>query len=907
MNDRNTTEKRLRVGVLFGGKSREREIAFAGGRAVFDHLDRRRFDPIPIFIDGDNRFVALDWRLLYKGTIFDFHPPARFQSGGVRRYIDQTSGISAVDYAAVVRETGEKILPHDLPARIDFAFLVLHGAWGEDGSIQGLLDWYGIPYTGAGPAGSSLGMDKIGQKTWLQNAGFPTPEYAVAPAPRPGEAPDAQVAAILEQVGPRCVVKHPTQGSSIGARVVTEAAELPAALRHCAFQYEITAGDWQAKSEPERSRFLSEMTDLRYGPGSRGTLHFGAEIVRVVSPEDVRRELDARGADAVFVAEDAPARLLAERFIEGREFSVIVIETPEGRPLALPPTEILKPDALYDYRSKYLAGMAGKQTPMQAPVSLLAEIRATAERLMTALELEVFARLDGILAPDGTPYFNDPNTTSGMLPGSFLFHQAAEIGFSPTGFLTYLVEASLAKHLRRRPNDAGYNALRERLSAFRETGETAEAPRKRVGVLLGGYSAERHISVESGRNVYQKLLGDGTYAVTPIYLLQNSKLAPAVRERLGLDAGPHGFSLWQIPTRMLLKDNADDIAAQIAKEAAEGSNRPLTDLIREEAPDLWAFAGLPESDAAAHLPIEELAKHIDFAFIALHGRPGEDGALQRVLDEQGIPYNGSGPEAARLMMDKFSANETLRRAGFMVADHVLLTKKDWRAAPDDCFDYLETSIGFPMLAKPNDEGCSAAVKRLDDRAQIAAYCAALFRDGADVLAEAAAALGVRKGEEIPRKNDVLFERFVQAEADERLMEITVGFLTKTAPDGGLAYNVFEPSEAVAGGGVLSLEEKFLAGEGQNITPARFSADPAKQTAVSEQVKESIAAAAKTLGATGYARADAFVRLSPDDELKELLFIEFNALPGLTPATCIFHQAALEDLTPVGFLKRLITF
>ena len=68
----------LRVGIFFGGPSREREISFAGGRTVYDNLDKRLFEPIPIFIDSFRNLILLDWQYIYKGSIRDFYPPIGF-------------------------------------------------------------------------------------------------------------------------------------------------------------------------------------------------------------------------------------------------------------------------------------------------------------------------------------------------------------------------------------------------------------------------------------------------------------------------------------------------------------------------------------------------------------------------------------------------------------------------------------------------------------------------------------------------------------------------------------------------------------------------------------------------------------------------------------------------------------
>ena len=140
------------------------------------------------------------------------------------------------------------------------------------------------------------------------------------------------------------------------------------------------------------------------------------------------------------------------------------------------------------------------------------------------------------------------------------------------------------------------------------------------------------------------------------------------------------------------------------------------------------------------------------------------------------------------------------------------------------------------------------------------------------------------------------------------LEITGGLLTHYDDQGQLQYEVFEPSEALATGEVLSLEEKFLAGEGQNITPARFVPPGATfdHAHISNQVRATLQRAAEILGVTGYARIDAFVRIYPDGQA-ETLIIEVNSLPGMTPATCIFHQSALNGYKPYEFIDQILRF
>ena len=298
-----------------------------------------------------------------------------------------------------------------------------------------------------------------------------------------------------------------------------------------------------------------------------------------------------------------------------------------------------------------------------------------------------------------------------------------------------------------------------------------------------------------------------------------------------------------------------------------------------------------------------LPAEFDFVFLGLHGSPGEDGQVQALLEGLGLPYNGSGSASSQLTMQKYATNEALATAGLRIPAHVLLSQAQVAAQGPAALDAAERALGYPMIAKPADEGCSSAVKKIRHRAQLEAYVRAMLRPGGRIGPAEAEVLSVGPTDEFPAKGEVLLERLVAPEG-ARLIEVTVGVLTERGADGRLRYTALEPSETLASGEVLSLEEKFLAGEGQNITPARFSRHAAEQARVSALVRAQVAQAAERLGIEGYARLDAFVRMH-DSGATEVVFIEANSLPALTPATCLFHQAALAGYTPLGLLERLM--
>ena len=152
----------------------------------------------------------------------------------------------------------------------------------------------------------------------------------------------------------------------------------------------------------------------------------------------------------------------------------------------------------------------------------------------------------------------------------------------------------------------------------------------------------------------------------------------------------------------------------------------------------------------------------------------------------------------------------------------------------------------------------------------------------------------------------MVEDIIRKDGGKHFLEVTGGLLTSYDEYGNVRYEIFEPSETLASGEVLSLEEKFLAGEGQNITPARFAFDGDTYHYISNQVKETLKHTAEVLNVQGYARIDAFVRIY-DNNKAETIIIEVNSLPGMTPATCIFHQTAINGYKPYDFIDNILTF
>jgi len=896
---------KIKIGILFGGQSKEREISFAGGRTVYDNLNKSIFEAIPLFIDSFGNFILLDWNFVYKGTIRDFYPPVDFipaHNTDFQYYAENLGALTVKQQDELIEKIGKKIEIHELDSLIDFAFLALHGPYGEDGRIQGLLEYLHIPYSGSGILPSAIGIDKSIQKKLMVNAGFNSPNYFTIDRE---EWKSENISKIWQKakskIGFPMVIKPANQGSSIGISIFNteNINDFGAAVEKAFFVKSISSTAWNILSEKEKIEFARNLSDIREGIGmpikvkclNSGISNNNTEFICYNQYELISFVNDNQAQTESFSLEalDGESTVIVEGFIEGKEFSCIVLEDTDSnhQAIALPPTEIRKGKELFDYRSKYLPGLSRKITPIEATDEQIQNIRKECERLFSELCFDVYARIDGFLSKDGKVYLNDPNTTSGMMPSSFFFHQAAEIGLTPSQFLTYIIRTSLSKRIKNSKGANLHESLLKKLDAFLDKEKNASSNKIPVAVILGGYSSERHISVESGRNVFEKLASSEKYAPIPVFLTGDN----------------NNHLLYQIPINALLKDNADDIKDKINHW---NIHKVVQDIINECKVITDKYSSSNNLMQPKQLSYHDLAQIVKQVFIALHGRPGEDGAIQEKLEKVGLTYNGSGKESSSITIDKYKTNEILRKHGFLVANHCLINSEDWKNNKEQIKHKLANDYSYPLIAKPVDDGCSSAVKKIKNFAEFEAFATLMFRKDEAFDSKAAETLHIKPKEEFPQKQVILVEELISKQNAKHFLEITGGMLTHLNEKGDIEYEVFEASEALAEGDILSLEEKFLAGQGQNITPARYSRDLKERQLISDKVKETLGAAAKVLNVVGYCRIDAFVRIKEVNQV-EIIFIEVNSLPGMTPATCIYHQAAINGYKPYSFIDKILDF
>jgi D-alanine-D-alanine ligase len=339
----------IRVGVLFGGRSTEREVSLSSGRQVYHSLDRSQYRGVPLFLAPDGRLWQLPEKLVIQNTTSDI----------VSRLAGEAQALSY----------------EDLKDLVDVVFIALHGKYGDDGCIQGVLELLDIPYSGSGVLPCAISMSKPVAHQLLAAAGLRGLRELVVSAGEWQTGAARPTEQIRETVGFPCVVKPTREGSSVGVSVVEQTDDLPAAMER-AFAWDTEA-------------------------------------------------------------------LVEERLI-GMEFSVIVVGIAGSDDLeAFVPTEIVTPNAYMTYDDKYMPGRSQKITPARVGEEILERIRGEAMRAHRALGFRGYSRIDGFLLENGEIIITDPNSTSGMAPSSFLFHQAAEAGLLPAHIISRIITLAL--------------------------------------------------------------------------------------------------------------------------------------------------------------------------------------------------------------------------------------------------------------------------------------------------------------------------------------------------------------------------------------------------------------------------------------------------------------------------------
>lgn len=217
---------KIKVGVLFGGKTVEHEISIISAIQAIGHLDKNKYDVIPIYITKGNEF--------YIGE----------KIGDIKSYTDITSLLKESQRVIMLNEDGKvKLIRYPMKKfgkneldYIDIAFPVVHGTNVEDGTLQGYLQMFNIPYVGCDVLSSAVGMDKYVMKTVLKDNGIPVLDCKCFTAKQYDDDVDAVIATVEEKIGYPVIVKPVNLGSSIGISKAENRDELYDSL-DTAFRY----------------------------------------------------------------------------------------------------------------------------------------------------------------------------------------------------------------------------------------------------------------------------------------------------------------------------------------------------------------------------------------------------------------------------------------------------------------------------------------------------------------------------------------------------------------------------------------------------------------------------------------------------------------------------------------------
>lgn len=785
----------MKIALLCGGPSAERGISLNSARTVLDHLGGDGIEIVPIYFDYKKRAYHISPAQLYSNTPSDFD----FKLQETARYLSKTA-------------------LKQLLKSVDMAFPVMHGAFGEDGQIQKILDRLKVPYAGAPAEACKRCFDKFEANEYIRSKGFFAPASMVLKITQSEKEQKALLGDFFKKNEvKRAVVKPATGGSSIGV-------------------YSVATPD----EAYEKAKSL-----------------FGRRV---------------------------DTRVVVEPFCEGTEFTVILLQNRFGMPVAILPTEIetsYENHQVFDFRKKYLPTRQVRyHCPPRFDNETIERIQVQAEQLFTVLGLRDFARFDGWLLKDGSLWFSDFNPISGMEQNSFLFQQSSRVGFSHRNLLRYIVKR-----------------VCERSGLTLPQAKEAESfDRKPVQVLFGGQTSERQVSLMSGTNAWLKLRRSKKYAPKPYFLDLNG-------------------DVWEVPYALTLNHTVEEVLDNC--EGAEEGEKRLRFL--EEKAHLRLALEPEDTSETLFLPkkkaLKQFIKEADFVFMGLHGGIGENGTLQAMLTEVGVRFNASGAQASALCMDKEATGKVLagmEKEGIFTAPKKSCTVQSFHGFGHkeygDFFAQLQSELRCrTVIVKPQDEGCSSGIVRLRDAHDLQVYMK--FASTGAMQIPPGSFKGQKDPVEMPIQvmKNVLFEQFIEVDTvrvkanklkwkrKKGWIEVTVGVLQEKGK-----LHALSPSLTVAEGEVLSVEEKFQGGTGVNMTPPPLSL---VKPDVLEKVKRRIEKVAERLGIEGYCRIDTFMHVDTGD----LIVLEANTMPALTPSTVLFHQGLAEPkpLWPLDLLEKLI--
>jgi D-alanine-D-alanine ligase len=392
--------KKVRVGVLFGGRSGEHEVSLLSAASVVNAIDKEKYEVVPIGITKDGRWLtAAAAEALLQGKPHDESKHLRAgDPDATPGAAVLASGEAVVVPPEPVHSAGRSLTPFqsdatalrraaDRAINVDVIFPVLHGTFGEDGTIQGLLELADIPYVGAGVLGSAAGMDKDIMKSLFRAAGLP-------------------------------IVKHVT----------------------------ILRSDWDA--DPKKTEKIIDRS-LKY-PVFVKPANLGSSVG--ISKARTKKEL----GPAIYEAAKFDRKIVIEQGVGGAKHKAREIECSvlgNDRPQASVPGEIVPIKEFYDYAAKYLDEGSELIIPAKLTKPETKKVQELAMRAFQAVDCAGLARVDFLMDPKTRKLFvNEINTMPGFTAISMYPKLWAASGLSYSDLIDKLIQLGIERHEDKKKN-----------------------------------------------------------------------------------------------------------------------------------------------------------------------------------------------------------------------------------------------------------------------------------------------------------------------------------------------------------------------------------------------------------------------------------------------------------------------
>lgn len=224
MSDGIMGNKKIRVAVVFGGRSDEHDVSLRSAKTIMDALDRDKYEVVPIGITRGGKWLAGENPM---AELIDASPMFALTNG-------EDVAVPTSEWEVQTVVGADALMPQAATEGIDVFFPALHGPMGEDGTIQGMLELAGVPYVGSGVLGSAVGMDKAMTKVILEQAGVPQLPWLLFTRQEWKNDADAVIARIEEKLPYPMFVKPANMGSSVGVSKARDTDQLRAAIHEAA-------------------------------------------------------------------------------------------------------------------------------------------------------------------------------------------------------------------------------------------------------------------------------------------------------------------------------------------------------------------------------------------------------------------------------------------------------------------------------------------------------------------------------------------------------------------------------------------------------------------------------------------------------------------------------------------------